>query len=104
PRATPSAPTYTLFTYTTRFRSNWSDTATFLMEAEVFHPMETSIVHESYPVIFGPTLNFTLPADAEGICIESDLNGERIVFPLGPDRKSTRLNSSHQIISYAVFC
>src|SRR5258708_7491067 len=24
--------------------------------------------------------------------------------PLGIDRKSTRLNSSHQIISYAVFC
>src|SRR5258708_28347893 len=24
--------------------------------------------------------------------------------PLHPDRKSTRLNSSHQIISYAVFC
>src|SRR5574341_2209998 len=23
---------------------------------------------------------------------------------LGPDRKSTRLNSSHQLISYAVFC
>jgi len=63
---------------------NWSDTATFLMEAEVFHPMESPIVHESYPVIFGPTLNFTLPADAEGICIESDLNGERIIFPLGP--------------------
>jgi hypothetical protein len=64
---------------------DWSDTATFLMEAEVFHPMESSIVHESYPVIFGPTLNFTLPADAEGICIESDLSGERIVFPLGPN-------------------
>src|SRR3990170_5791951 len=28
----------------------------------------------------------------------SDLGGRRI------DRKSTRLNSSHQIISYAVFC
>ncbi len=64
---------------------NWSDTATFLMEAEVFHPMQASIVHESYPVIFGPTLNFTLPADAEGISIESDLNGERIIFPLGPN-------------------
>src|SRR5260364_421107 len=25
-------------------------------------------------------------------------------FPSAPDRKSTRLNSSHQIISYAVFC
>src|SRR5258708_10972531 len=26
------------------------------------------------------------------------------VSAAGPDRKSTRLNSSHQIISYAVFC
>src|SRR5438552_7166658 len=25
-------------------------------------------------------------------------------LPVQPDRKSTRLNSSHQIISYAVFC
>src|SRR5438132_7657017 len=25
-------------------------------------------------------------------------------FPEGPDRKSTRLNSSHTVISYAVFC
>src|SRR5258708_24374639 len=25
-------------------------------------------------------------------------------LPIPPDRKSTRLNSSHQIISYAVFC
>src|SRR5207244_10549221 len=28
---------------------------------------------------------------------------EMLTFPF-PDRKSTRLNSSHQIISYAVFC
>src|SRR5258708_31092624 len=27
-----------------------------------------------------------------------------ILFPESGDRKSTRLNSSHQIISYAVFC
>src|SRR5438132_8864580 len=25
-------------------------------------------------------------------------------LPIGPDRKSTRLNSSHTVISYAVFC
>ena len=62
----------------------WSDTATFLMEAEVFHPMASQIVHETYPVIFGPTLNFTLPSEAEGICIEADLNKETIIFPLGP--------------------
>src|SRR5258708_21693333 len=34
--------------------------------------------------------------------------GKRILFPFPEpnptDRKSTRLNSSHQIISYAVFC
>ena len=28
----------------------------------------------------------------------------KIELPCNPDRKSTRLNSSHQIISYAVFC
>src|SRR5258708_29689454 len=28
----------------------------------------------------------------------------RFFEPLAKDRKSTRLNSSHQIISYAVFC
>src|SRR5256885_9541943 len=27
-----------------------------------------------------------------------------LVEPAGPDRKSTRLNSSHLVISYAVFC
>src|SRR2546426_4343946 len=38
--------------------------------------------------------------DAWG-CVESDQ-----VLPTGhrPDRKSTRLNSSHLVISYAVFC
>src|SRR5258708_11808471 len=29
---------------------------------------------------------------------------QRRGFPIAIDRKSTRLNSSHQIISYAVFC
>src|SRR5438552_13332381 len=30
--------------------------------------------------------------------------GAEAKLTLSPDRKSTRLNSSHQIISYAVFC
>src|SRR5476649_3009157 len=30
--------------------------------------------------------------------------GGRRLSPLRPDRKSTRLNSSHTVISYAVFC
>jgi hypothetical protein len=62
----------------------WSDTATFLLEAEVFHPMVSDIVHESHPVIFGRALNFTLPASAEGVCIQADVASETIIFPLGP--------------------
>jgi hypothetical protein len=64
---------------------NWSDTATFLAEAEVVHPMVSDMVRESYPVIFGRALNFSLPATAEGPSIEAELDGEAIVFPLGPD-------------------
>src|SRR5947208_7194607 len=30
--------------------------------------------------------------------------GQAVATVSAPDRKSTRLNSSHQIISYAVFC
>src|SRR5438552_12027588 len=35
--------------------------------------------------------------------VRSNESAERLRSAL-PDRKSTRLNSSHQIISYAVFC
>jgi hypothetical protein len=64
---------------------DWSDTATFLLEAEVVRPMVSNIVRESYPVTFGEALNFTLPAGAEGVCIQAEINGEPIVFPLGPN-------------------
>lgn len=64
---------------------NWSDTATFLLEAEVMHQMVSANVRESYPVIFGQALNFTLPASAEGVSIEAEINGAAIIFPLGPD-------------------
>jgi hypothetical protein len=64
---------------------NWSDTTTILLEAEVVHPMTSDMVRETYPVIFGHTLNFSLPASAEGPSITAEINGEPIVFPLGPD-------------------
>jgi hypothetical protein len=64
---------------------DWSDTTTFLLEAEVVHPMVSDLVRESYPVIFGRALNFSLPSTAEGPSIEAELDGEAIVFPLGPD-------------------
>jgi hypothetical protein len=64
---------------------DWSDSAVFLVEAEVVHPMVNNAGRESYPVIFGRTLNFTLPTGAEGVSIQAELNGETIIFPLGPD-------------------
>jgi hypothetical protein len=64
---------------------NWSDTATFLMEAEVYHTAISSDVRELYPVIFGQTLNFTLPPTQEGVSLEADVDGAPMVFPLGPN-------------------
>src|SRR2546422_2904834 len=39
---------------------------------------------------------------ALGYCFDSPR--DKIVWDVGQDRKSTRLNSSHGYISYAVFC
>jgi hypothetical protein len=64
---------------------NWSDTTTLLLQAEVVHPMTSDMVRETYPVIFGRALNFSLPAAAEGLSIEAEVDGEPTIFPLGPD-------------------
>ncbi len=63
---------------------DWSDTTTFLLQAEVYRYQVSDITRESYPVIFGDSLNFTLPAAAEGPSLEAELGGVGIVFPLGP--------------------
>jgi hypothetical protein len=63
---------------------NWSDTTTFLMEAEVYHTAISSNVRQLYPVIVGRTLNFTLPPTQEGVSLEAEIDGSPMVFPLGP--------------------
>ncbi len=65
--------------------TNWSDTATFLLEAEVFRTSLDANVRESYPVIYDRNVNFTLPATQEGVSIEAEIDGTPMVFPLGPD-------------------
>jgi len=40
---------------------DWSSTATFLLEAEVFRSAISSRVRMLYPVVFGQSLHFTLP-------------------------------------------
>src|SRR5215217_9092778 len=45
------------------------------------------------------------PRERYALALEEQLpREERAVQPTGRDRKSTRLNSSHANISYAVFC
>src|SRR2546427_1626928 len=76
-------PRSTLFPYTTLFRSD-----RFVVDREpVFHPSHVD----------------RLGVDALGLQFLDEFQGARNVAGKG-DRKSTRLNSSHSQISYAVFC
>jgi hypothetical protein len=76
---------------------DWSDPTTFLVEAEVVHTMQSPIEHQSYPVIFGAALSFTLPTDAEGVSLEADVGGETIIFPLGPELFLTWANCNAKV-------
>jgi hypothetical protein len=62
----------------------WSDTTTFLVEAEVLRTMLSDMVRQSYPSIFGRTMTFTLPHDGQGPAIQAEVDGTGTVFPLGP--------------------
>src|SRR3989454_8265138 len=90
-------PRSTLFPYTTLFRSA-----------------------ENWPSLYQPQQGANLPAEEllrieRGAdygwpeCYYDDAQGKLVLAPEyggngGKDRKSTRLNSSHLVISYAVFC
>src|SRR5436309_11715941 len=92
----PRPPRSTLFPYTTLFRSvggGGVEAGAELEEAEVG---DFGVGHE------GPGAKDGKPSFVRG-----DLGGEKCVGQRGRrrgDRKSTRLNSSHVKISYAVFC
>src|SRR5260221_8513676 len=84
-------PRSTLFPYTTLFRSM----------PEIRLAAEHTVI-EYGPVLFRErNVNMWLPQSAE---VYSDWKGRRFHLRHSLDRKSTRLNSSHTVISYAVFC
>src|SRR5438094_2026944 len=75
-------PRSTLFPYTTLFRSaNW---------------MQVDATRDSYELR-------SAPLDVSGL-LQNLLWSKRTAILTSADRKSTRLNSSHRTISYAVFC
>src|SRR5205085_11515209 len=93
----------TLFPYTTLFRSARDSGGDLGYLDGVRQPGAEMIV-------LGGDEHLTLPGQAppgtrvlDAVEVALEAQPERIGF-LGEDRKSTRLNSSHSQISYAVFC
>src|SRR5260221_3656183 len=82
----------------------FNDTAT----TEIY----TLSLHDALPISFVHHLYVVLPRDARQLALGLQLRKLRFVVGDGlrpgsiadADRKSTRLNSSHTVISYAVFC
>lgn len=63
---------------------DWSDTATFVLAAEVMQSRVADVVLQTYPVIFEQAVSFTLPPSAQGPSIEATADGQDMVYPLGP--------------------
>src|SRR3712207_8765733 len=79
-------PRSTLFPYTTLFRSDEEGAGT---QQAHLHPQVLR------PVVF---------AYEQGVHVAEPIAGPVVDLVIRVDRKSTRLNSSHANISYAVFC
>src|SRR5260221_4576325 len=71
----------------------FNDTAT----TEIY----TLSLHDALPI---SALEITPPTRCSGFFINTQITHQYFDILLGQDRKSTRLNSSHTVISYAVFC
>src|SRR5689334_24769469 len=88
-------PTSTLFPYTTLFRS-----------LSILNPLHIPFWLSWTNVLMDRNILIDakqFPAYVSGIGVGS-LLGFQVFIAGGKDRKSTRLNSSHSSISYAVFC
>src|SRR5256885_8080376 len=57
-----------------------------------------------YTTLFRSGASGTMDPSQAAANVEFPGAGRRLFLPLLADRKSTRLNSSHLVISYAVFC
>src|SRR5256885_4555101 len=86
-------PRSTLFPYTTLFRSKIASTSGH-GSADATGPGAVSNAD---------IVRIAIPATRRRRAIRSVMS-ELLDLPLIGDRKSTRLNSSHLVISYAVFC
>src|SRR5699024_12715707 len=102
--STPLLPISTLFPYTTLFRSGALLTAGLLVVGRIKNidrpglmPIIPTVSKESPQVIL-------MDAGANAEVKPVNLEQFTVLANFYADRKSTRLNSSHVSISYAVFC
>src|SRR3712207_8857328 len=88
-------PRSTLFPYTTLFRSLWGVFSAYrwrLLFTYGLFNLE-NLLRLAQPFVLGWAIHDLLQSSSVGLALF-----------FGQDRKSTRLNSSHANISYAVFC
>src|SRR5207247_6619903 len=102
--ATQSAPRSTLSPSTTLFRSQLNADKLDLTQARIrcenlLSINATNLIGNSNSIFDAPLINYRLITTNPVLTVDS-LVGSSV----RRDRKSTRLNSSHEWISYAVFC
>src|SRR2546422_8596390 len=96
-------PRSTLFPYTTLFRSRSAVTRT-ARRAPADSARAAGPGRLGCPELFDSRLRHARLSDSRAGGSDRLLPGVEIPGRLPQDRKSTRLNSSHGYISYAVFC
>src|SRR2546427_6898604 len=96
-------PRSTLFPYTTLFRSTWSRANVLLIGDAAHAPLPTSGQGACQALEDAWHLARCI-GGGDGCLEEGLLRFATIPGPQTADRKSTRLNSSHSQISYAVLC
>src|SRR3712207_7823378 len=88
-------PRSTLFPYTTLFRS---------LREPVEHVGQAPCLRRAGVEVVEPVRDRLVVAQLVGVAVVVTEVPVDVPHVLPPDRKSTRLNSSHANISYAVFC
>src|SRR2546430_9225784 len=97
-------PRSTLFPYTPLFRSVWSNAAAtaLLIAATLVFLVRRHGIARPDAALARRTAWYGIKAHSTNVSFL--LNARLDLLLLPADRKSTRLNSSHSQISYAVFC
>src|SRR5699024_12171560 len=97
-------PLDSLFPYTTLFRSSCNFSGNEVIFPVIGVQTVSQLVKTKSAIHQSPSKSSELTDSSSWFVKEKSLTVSDIFSSIGKDRKSTRLNSSHVSISYAVFC